>query len=100
VSRQTHEIGIRIALGAERGRVLTLVMMSGLRLIASGVAAGLIVSLSLSRIIASQIWGVSPFDVTTFCGVTAVVLLAGMAASYIPARRATRVDPLIALRFE
>jgi putative ABC transport system permease protein len=100
VSRQTHEIGIRMALGAERGRVLTLVMMSCLRLIASGAAAGLLMSLALSRIISSEVWGISPFDAATFFCVTAVVLLVGMAACYIPARRATRVDPLTALRYE
>ncbi len=100
VSRQTHEIGIRMALGAGGGHVLGMVLWMGLRLIALGVAAGLLGSLGATRILASQLWGVSPYDPVTLIGVVAVLTLAGAVACYVPARRATRVDPMVALRYE
>ncbi len=100
VSRQTHEIGIRMALGAGSGDVLGMVFVMGFRLIAAGVAAGLIVSFAVTRLIESQLWGVSPRDPVTLAGVVGVVALAGLAACYFPARRATHVDPMIALRHE
>ena len=100
VSRQTHEIGIRMALGAGSADVLRMVMRMGMRLIVFGVVAGLAVTLSGVRVLSSQLWGVSPRDPVTLAGVTVVVALAGLAACYFPARRATRVDPLIALRYE
>jgi putative ABC transport system permease protein len=100
VSRQTHEIGIRMALGAGRGDVLRMVLRMGLRLILFGLAAGVAASLGVTRVIASQLWGVSPRDPVTLAGVLAVVALSGLAASYFPARRATRVDPMIALRYQ
>ncbi len=100
VSRQTHEIGIRIALGAGRADVLRMVMRMGLRLIALGTIAGLAASFGVTRLLASQIWGVSPHDPVTLCGVVAVVALSGIAACYFPAQRATRVDPMVALRYE
>ena len=100
VSRQTHEIGIRMALGARRTDVLRLVLWLGLRLIGLGLAAGLLVTLGVSRVLANQLWGVSPNDPVTLCGVVAVVAIAGLCACYFPARRATRVDPMIALRHE
>jgi putative ABC transport system permease protein len=100
VSRQTHEIGIRMALGAGRANVLRLVMRMGLRLLGFGVLVGLAVALLVSRLLASQLWGVSPRDPVTLIGVIVVVVLAGLAACYFPARRATRVDPLFALRYE
>jgi predicted permease len=100
VSRQTHEIGIRMALGAGQADVLRMVLRMGLRLIAIGVVAGLAVSIGLARLAASQLWGISPYDPIALGGVVAVVALAGFAACYFPARRATRVDPLIALRYE
>jgi putative ABC transport system permease protein len=100
VSRQTHEIGIRMALGAGHADVLRMVLRMGLRLIGLGVIAGAVASFGVTRLIASQIWGVSPHDPITLCGVVAVVAIAGLAACYFPARRATRVDPMVALRYE
>jgi putative ABC transport system permease protein len=100
VSRQTHEIGIRMALGAGRGDVLRLVLRMGLRLIAFGLAAGLLASLGVTRLIANQLWGVSPRDPVTLGVVVAVVTLAGLAACCFPAHRATRVDPMVALRYQ
>jgi putative ABC transport system permease protein len=99
-SRQTHEIGIRMALGARRGDVLKLVIRMGARLVVLGLAIGLLVSLAVSRVIASQLWGVSPYDPATLASVAAVLLLTGLVACWVPARRATRVDPLVALRYE
>ena len=99
-SRQTHEIGIRMALGARRTDVLQLVIRMGARLVVLGLAIGLLVSLALSRVIASQLWGVSPYDPVTLASVAAVLLLTGLVACWVPARRATRVDPLVALRYE
>jgi putative ABC transport system permease protein len=100
VSRQTHEIGIRMALGAGRADVLRMVLSMGGRLIGLGVIAGLLASVGVARLIASQLWSVSPYDPITLCGVVAVVAIAGFAACYFPARRATRVDPMVALRYE
>ena len=100
VTQRTREIGIRMALGAGANDVLRLVAGQGLRLIFFGLAVGLAGSLGLSRFLASQLYGVSPTDPFTFIAIA--VLLTGVAllASFIPARRATRVDPLIALRHE
>jgi len=100
VSRQTHEIGIRVALGAGRGEVLRMVMRMGGRLVGLGVAAGIVASFLATRLIQNQIWGVSPHDPVTLLIVAAVVCLAGFAACYFPALRATRVDPIVALRHE
>jgi len=100
VSRQTHEIGIRMALGAASSDVFGMVLKMGLRLIAIGTVVGLLAAFGATRLIASQIWGISPHDPLTLCGVVAVVTLAGLAACYFPARRATRVDPMVALRYE
>ena len=100
VSRQTHEIGIRMALGAGRADVVRMVASMGLRLVAVGVAIGLVASFIVTRIVASQIWGVSPHDPLTLSIVVVVMALVGFAACYVPARRATRVDPMIALRCE
>ena len=100
VARQTHEIGIRMALGAGSADVLGMVLRMGARLIALGVVAGLLTSLALTRLMASQLWSVSPYDPITLGSVSAVVVTAGLAACYFPARRATRVDPMVALRYE
>jgi putative ABC transport system permease protein len=100
VSRRTNEMGIRVALGASRSDVLMLVMRHGMMLALIGSAVGIAGALSLSRLMRSQLFGVQPTDPTTFvagaCGLMVVVL----AASYIPARRAMRVDPMQALRYE
>ena len=100
VSRQTHEIGIRVALGAGRMEVLGMVLRMGGRLVALGVLAGIATSFGLTRLIQNQIWGVSPHDPMTLLAVVLVVSVAGLAACYFPARRATRVDPIVALRHE
>ncbi len=100
VSRQTHEIGIRMALGAGGGDVVRMVLRMGLRPLAGGVAVGLLATAGATRLIAGQLWGVSPHDPVTLGGVAALSAAAGLAACYFPARRATRVDPMVALRHE
>jgi putative ABC transport system permease protein len=100
VSRQTHEIGIRMALGAARQDVLKMVLRMGLRLAVIGIVLGLIATSAVTRALASQLWGVSPYDPVTLITVVAVVVCAGAAACYFPAKRATRVDPMVALRYE
>jgi predicted permease len=100
VTRQTHEIGIRMALGAGRRDVLRLVMWMGLELVGLGVIAGLLASMETTRVIASQLWGVTTHDPATLTSVVIVLLAVGCAACYFPARRATRVDPMVALRYE
>ena len=99
-ARQTHEIGIRMALGASSGEVQGLVIRMGARLVVVGAAIGLAASLGLSRVIGTQLFGVSAQDPPTLATVTILLLLTGIVASWIPARRATRVDPVIALRYE
>lgn len=99
-SRRTQEIGIRIALGAARADVLKMVIRKGLQLLLAGIAIGLAVSFALSRIIVAQLWGVSPYDRLTLVSVAALLLAVGLIACWIPARRATRVNPSTALRYE
>jgi putative ABC transport system permease protein len=100
VSLQTHEIGIRMALGAQQNHVLRMVLKKGLALIAAGTIAGLAAGLALTRLMSSQIWGVSPSDPWTFSAVAALILPVGLAACLFPARRATQVDPLVSLHYE
>ena len=100
VSLQTHEIGIRIALGAQQTSILRLVLLKGLSLIGAGIFAGLLGSYAVTRFLASQLSGVSTTDPWTFAAVVAVVVSVGLAACLLPARRASQVDPLIALRYE
>jgi putative ABC transport system permease protein len=99
-ARRTHEIGIRMALGAERGDVLKLVINMGLRLVILGVAIGLAFSFGVGRLVATQLWGVSPYDPATLIAVPLLLLITGLIACWVPARRAARVDPLVALRYE
>ena len=98
VSQQTHEIGIRMALGAAPVHVLRMVGLMGVRLVALGTVIGLLASVAASRVIAAQLWGTSQNDPLTLGIVVAVIALVGLTACYVPARRATKVDPLIALR--
>ena len=100
VNQQTREIGIRMAMGAERSHVLWLVVGQGLRLTAAGIVLGLIVALVLMRQLSSLLFGVSAYDPVTFGGVALLLVLVALLACYIPALRATRVDPLVALRYE
>ncbi len=100
VSRQTHEIGIRMALGAGRADVLRMVLRMGLRLIVLGGVVGLLASFGVTRVLANQLWSISPRDPLTLGVVVAVVAIAGLTACYFPARRATKVDPMVALRYE
>lgn len=97
---RTHEFGLRMALGAATGDVLRMVLKQGLWLLMLGMTIGLGASLALSGVITSQLWGVSRYDPLTLVGVAALLLLIGLLACWVPARRATRVDPMTALRYE
>jgi putative ABC transport system permease protein len=100
VSRRTHEIGIRISLGAKSADVLLMVMRQGLLLAAMGSAIGIIGALILSRLLATLLYGVRPTDALTFISVACLLMIVALAACCIPARRAPRVDPMVALRYE
>ena len=98
--RRTQEIGIRMALGAKGSDVLGLVIRMGLRLVGIGVGLGLIASLALGKVIATQLWGVSAYDPWTLTCVPTLLAITGLLACWIPAQRAANVDPLVALRYE
>jgi putative ABC transport system permease protein len=100
VSKRTHEIGIRVALGARRTAVLTMVMKQGLRLTLIGTAFGIIGSLLATRFLSSFLFDVKPTDPLTFIAVCVVLMIVSISATYVPARRATKVDPMVALRYE
>jgi putative ABC transport system permease protein len=100
VSERTRDIGIRLALGADRGKILAMVLRQGLELAMAGAALGLVGSVIVSHLMAGLLYGVMPTDPLTFVGVTLVLTGVALAACYIPARRAMRVDPMIALRDE
>jgi len=99
-SLRTREIGIRMALGAQQRNILRLMLLNGLRLVALGIFAGLLVSYAFTRFLVSQIPGVSPTDPVTFAFVLVVVVSAALIACLLPARRASQIDPLVALRYE
>jgi putative ABC transport system permease protein len=100
VALQTHEIGVRMALGAQHGNVLRMVLWKGLNLISVGILIGVLASLGVTRFLASQISGVSATDPLTFCVVVTVFFAVGLIASLLPARRAAGIDPLVGLRYE
>jgi ABC-type antimicrobial peptide transport system permease subunit len=100
VAQRTHEIGIRMALGAQRGDVLKLALGQGLRLVTFGVIIGLAAAFVLTRVMTSLLFGVSPTDSMTFITISVVLMSVAALASYIPALRATRVDPMLALRYQ
>ena len=97
---RTHEIGVRMALGAQKIDVQWMVLACGLRLTAAGIVIGLFLSAVPTRFLRSFLYGVSPLDPVAFAGAALVWLLIAMLASYIPAHRAARVDPAISLRYE
>ncbi|MGB7435496.1 MAG: ABC transporter permease [Candidatus Acidiferrum sp.] len=100
VNQRVHEIGIRMTLGASRGDVLRSVIAQGLKLAVSGVLVGVVASLAFGRILSGFLYGVSPADPLTILGVAALLIFVALLASYLPARRAMRVDPMVALRYE
>ena len=100
VTQRTRELGLRMALGAKRRDLLRLVVGSGIKLTIVGVFVGTIAGFAVARVLASLLFGVGPTDLPTFFGVAALIILAASFASYVPARRAARVDPMVALRWE
>jgi ABC-type antimicrobial peptide transport system permease subunit len=100
VSQRTNEIGVRMALGAERGAILRMMLVEGARLGAAGIALGTGVSLAASRVLAGVLFGITPTDAPTYAAVIAIMLAVSLLACYLPARRAARVNPLNAIRAE
>ncbi len=100
VSQSTHDIGVRVALGAQKTDILRLVVRQGMQLAVAGIVTGLVGAALLTRVMANLLFGVSAQDSATFCAVAAILGVVAFAATVIPARRATGVDPMVALREE
>jgi ABC-type antimicrobial peptide transport system permease subunit len=100
VAQRTREIGVRMAVGAQRGSVGLMVLRQSLALTGCGIVVGTVAALGLTRLMASLLFGVSPFDPITFVGVAIALAAVSVLSAWLPARRASRVDPVVALRFE
>jgi len=100
VTQQTHDIGIHMAMGANQSRVLSLVMGKGLVILLSALTIGVTVALAVSHVMSGLLFGISSLDPTSIFGASALLTMVGLLACYIPARRASRVDPMVALRYE
>jgi ABC-type antimicrobial peptide transport system permease subunit len=100
VARRTQEIGVRVSLGAQRSDVLRLILGEGARLALIGIVLGIVASLAVTRLMSSLLFGIKPSDPLTFITVAALLSLVALFASYVPARHAMRVDPMVALRYE
>ena len=100
VARRTREIGVRMALGAQQWNVLGLVLKEGMTLVSVGVVLGVLGAAAATRILASFLYDVSTLDAATFAAIPVLLALIALLACYIPARRATKVDPMVALRYE
>jgi putative ABC transport system permease protein len=99
-SERTKEIGIRMALGAQRGDMLQMVLRQSLTLVAIGIGAGIVAALGATRVLSTLLYGIGGADAATYLGVVLLLVLAALLASYLPARRAMKVDPMVALRHE
>jgi putative ABC transport system permease protein len=100
VNQQTREIGLRMALGAQRGDVMRLILGQGLRLTVVGLGLGILAALALMRVLVSLLFDVRAYDPSTYTAVTLLLTVVALLACYIPARRAMRVDPMVALRYD
>lgn len=99
-AQRTHELGLRMALGAQRGDLFRLIILQGAKLVSIGLLIGIVAGLSLARGMATLVYGITPFDPLTFIGVAILLALVALAACYVPASRAMKVDPMVALRYE
>jgi putative ABC transport system permease protein len=100
VAQRTREFGVRTALGASSGEVLSMVMRQGLMLTSIGIGVGVLVAIGATRLIEGMLYGVTPLDLATYVAVAVLFVAVTSVASYLPARRATRIDPMTALRYE